>query len=132
MKTGIRILMLWMLALTFGAIESRAEDCMNKDDWTAWINKMPPPPDSLHVVGSVLAMNMGQTASLTRAVPQGINPAILILDLKMVQKPGIWPQAVVPRLVRFDIKDYAEAPHSQVTIRSSAECSVTIDVEAAH
>jgi hypothetical protein len=76
-------------------------------------------------------MNMGQTASLTRAVPQGINPAILILDLKMVQKPGIWPQAVVPRLVRFDIKDYAEAPHSQVTIRSSAECSVTIDVEAA-
>lgn len=131
MRTAIRIWVVCALALACGAIESRAEECMNKDAWKAWIDKMPPPPDSIHVVGSVLAMNMGQTPKLTRAVPQGPNPTILILDLTMEQKPGIWAQVVVPRLARFEESNYTES-HSQVTIRSGAECSVTIDVDTAH
>lgn len=128
MKTAIRIWVVCALALACGAIESRAADCMNKDDWSAWINKMPPPPDSFHVVGKLMASNPGQTAKLTPAVPQGVNPAILILDLKMEQKPGMWPQVLVPILARYDVDPYTGA-HSQVTIRKDAECSITIDVK---
>ena len=34
--------------------------------------------------------------------PQGINPAILMLDLHLVQKPGMWPQVLAVAHARYD------------------------------
>jgi hypothetical protein len=63
-------------------------------DWHAWLNTMPPGPHELHVAGDVLVGNPGIKAVLTMKEPQGINPAILMLDLHLVQEPGMWPQVL--------------------------------------
>jgi hypothetical protein len=52
-------------------------------DWHAWINAMPPGPSVLHVTGTVSVPDGNQIVTLVRAVPQGFNPRILILDLEM-------------------------------------------------
>lgn len=71
-------------------------------DWYAWINLMPPPPDDFHVVGEVYVPNPGVDPFLTPRVPQGTNPTILQLDLYLCQQPGIWPQVFVWKPVRYD------------------------------
>ena len=75
---------------------------MNTRNWYAWINKMPPPPDDFHVVGEVEVPNPGVEALLTVRSPQGINPDILLLDLHLFQKPGVWPQVVTWVQARYD------------------------------
>lgn len=71
-------------------------------DWYAWLNTMPPPPDDFHVIGDVTVGNPGIEAMLTMREPQGFNPAILMLDLHLVQKPGMWIQLVTCVQARFD------------------------------
>lgn len=75
---------------------------MNTRNWYAWIDKMPPPPDAFHVVGEVEVPNPGVEALLCVRSPQGINPAILLLDLHLVQKPGMWPQVLTWVQTRYD------------------------------
>lgn len=75
---------------------------MNTRNWYAWIDKMPPPPDQFHVVGEVEVANPGVEALLQVRNPQGINPAILLLDLHLVQNPGMWPQVITWVQARYD------------------------------
>lgn len=70
--------------------------------WMAWINKMPPPPDALHVRGQVSVPNAGVDVFLYRKEPQGINPTVLLLDVVLVQRPGIWPQVVVTKPATYE------------------------------
>jgi hypothetical protein len=54
------------------------------ESWSAWIDAMPSPdqtPPTLHVKGQVDVHHQALNVSLQRAVPQGFNPAILILDI---------------------------------------------------
>jgi hypothetical protein len=51
----------------------------------------------LHVCGEILVANPGVEVILLKREPQGINPAILILDLLLIQRPGIWPMVVVSK-----------------------------------
>ncbi|MGE7959155.1 hypothetical protein ACQKQA_21690 [Pseudomonas sp. NPDC089530] len=74
---------------------------INCKNWHAWLDTMPPKPDELHVVGDVEVANPGVTAYLTVRVPQGINPAILLLDLHLFQRPGHWIQQVTCTQARF-------------------------------
>ncbi|MGR2681370.1 MULTISPECIES: hypothetical protein [Chromobacterium] len=71
-------------------------------NWHAWLNAMPGHPKSLHVAGDVVVANPGVEAVLTMREPQGINPAILMLDLHLVQKPGMWPQVLAVANARYD------------------------------
>lgn len=71
-------------------------------DWYAWINRMPPPPDDFHVAGEVLVTNPGIEPLLAPKEPQGINPAILLMDLLLCQRPGIWPEVLTWKAVRYD------------------------------
>jgi hypothetical protein len=64
-------------------------------NWHAWINKMPPPPERLHVWGEVEVSNPGVEVALFKRQPQGINPTIILLDLFLIQRPGIWPDLVM-------------------------------------
>lgn len=49
----------------------------------------------IKVSGLVRVGNPGIKAVLSYAVPQGINPEILLLRLDLVQRPGFWPSVVV-------------------------------------
>ena len=88
--------------------EARVDGCclpcadLQSRDWYAWINRMPPPPDDFHVTGEVLVANPGVEPLLTPKEPQGINPKILLMDLLLCQKPGIWPQVLTWKAVRYD------------------------------
>jgi hypothetical protein len=69
-------------------------------NWSAWVNLMPPRPTpggTLHVTGEVDTQSM-DLAFLEKAIPQGINPAILLLNLVVVT--GIVPVAN-PQKVHF-------------------------------
>jgi len=50
-------------------------------NWHAWHDWMPGKPPTLHVVGVVRCPSAGYTVTLKPAAPQGINPAIYILEL---------------------------------------------------
>lgn len=71
-------------------------------DWHAWLNAMPPGPESFHVTGEVLVGNPGVLAQLSVKHPQGINSDILLLDLNLVQQPGMWAQVMTWAQARFD------------------------------
>ncbi|WP_375414793.1 hypothetical protein [uncultured Bradyrhizobium sp.] len=91
-------------------------------DWEAVADMMPPKPFSLRVTGKVKG-NEGQTVELAPAVPQGINPEILILELT-IQGRGAKPA---------DLDGAYEDPkydgqYKQVTIRYEAE-TVTVDIK---
>ena len=55
--------------------------------WQANHDFMPPQPARLSVTGTCQMPTPGYKLSLEKATPQGINPAILLLNLK-IQKPG--------------------------------------------
>lgn len=77
-------------------------DGVKTSSWYAWNNLMPPKPDDFHVIGQVEVPNPGVEALLSERVPQGINPKILLLDLVLLQKPGVWPRIITTKEARFD------------------------------
>jgi hypothetical protein len=86
-------------------------------NWFAWNDLMPPQPPSFHIIGDVQVPNPGVDLLLTEKVPQGINPTIILLDLHFIQRPGIWPQMVVTKQVRFD---KARAQYSRAEVFSGS------------
>jgi hypothetical protein len=78
-------------------------------------NEMPPGPHRLHVRAIVEVPTPGYTAKLVKAVPQGINPAILLLKVVTTKLPGIWPQVVVDTLAAYDDNKY-KGNYKQVTV----------------
>lgn len=133
MKTSIRILMICTLALACGAIESRAAECsLQKADWSAWIDKMPPTPDAFYVVGRITLPSPGHVARLAPAVPQGTTDTTLILKLEVKQESEA-ASVMTPGIARYDLNPYSGKPlYSAVTIHSGLDCSITIDVTTAH
>jgi hypothetical protein len=71
-------------------------------DWYAWNDRMPPRPDKFHITGEVLVPNPGVKVLLLPREPQGINPKYLLLDLLLVQQPGVWPQVQVWKPARYE------------------------------
>ena len=91
---------------------------------------MPPAPFSLRVHSRIEAPTPAFTAFLQKAVPQGINPAILILDVVLVQKPGTVIQVVTEIDADYEDKNY-KGKHTQATVRYGDE-SKTVDVQIVH
>ena len=104
--------------------------CSNADsrDWHAWINLMPPGPNQLHVIGEVQVPNPGVDPILVTKHPQGINPSILLLDLHLIQRPGIWPDVVVWKQARYD-KIVHGAQYRQVQVFCGSKVIADIPVE---
>ena len=96
--------------------------------WRATINKMPPPPDVLHVRGQVEVPNPGVDVFLNRRNPQGINLTILLLDLVLVQQPGQWPQVLVTKLATYEEKE-RDLAYVTVEIHREGQPVVSIPVE---
>lgn len=92
--------------------------------WHAWINRMPPGPPTLHVVGEVMLPASGSAATLIAKSPQGINPRILLLDLVTTLGSG----ALVPTPVRYDVSAEGVAP-GEVHIFRNGVVQVRLDVQ---
>lgn len=73
----------------------------NCSDWSAVHDFMPPRPARLTVTGQCTFPTPGYKVSLKRKVPQGINPAILILEKVVVAPTGIVPQLVTKVPVQY-------------------------------
>ena len=83
--------------------------------WRAVQDNMPPGPPTLTVTGRCTFPTSGYKVTLKEAVPQGINPAILLLR-KTVRKPtGITLPVVTTVKVRF-VKKNATTRYTNVTI----------------
>ena len=93
-------------------------------------NLQPPGPAHFYVVATVQVPSPGYTASLKKAVPQGINPAILLLNVVTKRKLGIWPPVVTDVDARYDDRNY-KGKYKQVTVlygRESTTARVQIVV----
>jgi hypothetical protein len=99
--------------------------------WYAWNDLMPPRPDEVHVIGEVLVPNPGVEPELTYRIPQGINPAILLLDLRLVQKAGLWPEILTWKPVRYSAV-LGVTTYSQAVILHGNETLVGLDAETVH
>ncbi|MGH1539579.1 MAG: hypothetical protein ACRBHB_04095 [Arenicella sp.] len=103
---------------------------METRNWYAWLNEMPPKPDDFHVTGEVYVANPGVKALLTVKEPQGINPDVLLLDLHLVQQPGMWPQMMTWAQARYDsVICPGGVLYKQVEIFYENESIATMDVE---
>lgn len=94
--------------------------------WFAWIDDLPGPQRSLHVVGTVIVPTPGFEAKLEPASPQGINPKELILDLHVRPRPGIWPAIVTALHVRY--QQPAQVDYTGVLVREPDGDAVHIPV----
>lgn len=101
-------------------------------DWAAWVNLMmpgPTPSGTLHVVGKV-DTHSANFAFLEKAVPQGINPAILLLNLRT--ETGIAP-AANPQNVSYTEALSAKDQYSEVQVWCHGKLEATITkIEEVH
>lgn len=101
-------------------------------DWDAWIDLMPGPKSpTLHVKGSVETTSGNQFPELSEAIPQGINPKILILVLgiKSTGNPGTDPVEYRPATFSKPAK---KGQYSQVDIRWEGDIIESIPVKEVH
>jgi hypothetical protein len=96
------------------------------ENFSAWINKQPPGPASLIVNGTITVPTGGWSASLTRAQPQGTNPNILLLDLRLSKPTGTETQVISDITGRYEESPPARE-YTDVTI-THADGSFTIPV----
>lgn len=93
--------------------------------WQAWLDTMPgPSTPTLHVTGQCIAPTTGYKIRLVPAVPQGINPKILLLK-KVVTKPtGI----VLPVVTKVDVH-YTKKTKTRYTHVTILPDGVTVKVK---
>jgi len=101
-STAHRIVDVSAATTSGGPTEGASSRSTRTSNWFAWNNLMPPGPPSFHIVGEVQVPNPGVDVLMTERMPQGINPAIILLDLHLVQRAGIWPQHVVVKQAHFE------------------------------
>lgn len=83
--------------------------------WNAWEDQMPPGPATLHVTGKCKFPTHGYKVKLKKAVPQGINPAILLLK-KVVTAPS-GPVTQMPEVVEVKYQQRVKkGQYKRVTI----------------
>ncbi|MCM4155991.1 hypothetical protein [Gramella sp. AN32] len=84
-------------------------------------------PETLYVHGSIMTYRADDIIEINVASPQGINPSILVLDLKV--QPGNGPMKGTPKPFNLQLSEDSAKNFSQVTIRYSEDASVTVNVE---
>jgi hypothetical protein len=83
--------------------------------WAAVEDRMPPGPPTLRVTGQCKFPTHGFKVTLKKAVPQGINPKILLLNKVVTPPSGIVIQT--PEVVQVSYKQKVKAgQYTNVTI----------------
>jgi hypothetical protein len=86
---------------------------IDTSDWYAWIGAG---RGRLHVKGTIHLPTPGYQASLALAEPEADNPRSLILDLKIVEKPGTWPEIITLLTVAYEV-DHHDPSCERVLVR---------------
>jgi hypothetical protein len=92
--------------------------------WKAVLNMMPPGPSVLRVTGKCVFPKHGFKVTLKEAVPQGINPAILLLQKTVKPPTGI--VIPTPQVVNVTFTKKTKTKYKKVTILPEG---VTINVQ---
>ena len=92
--------------------------------WKAVLNRMPPGPSILRVTGKCIFPKHGFKVTLKEAVPQGINPAILLLRKTVKAPTGI--VIPTPQVVNVTFTKKTNTKYQKVTILPDG---VTINVQ---
>jgi len=97
-------------------------------NWVAWEVNLRTNLKGLRVKGDVTLPTPGYTVILNKAIPQGINPAQLILRLSIVKIPGIFPEIVTTQPVFWGDDDEPDSiSYDSVLILLPDGNRVTID-----
>ena len=94
----------------------RADDQKNEDRWRAWA-VTEGEHTKLVVEGIYAQGGPGIVVQVKPATPQGINPKILILDVKTATLPGIWPAILQPVPAHYLKNGYQKDQYTSVHIR---------------
>lgn len=78
------------------------ETAGNCHNWSAWHDRQPPGPHTLHVRGECEFPTAGYSVDLRRRKPQGINLKDLLLDRVVNEPSGPAPQAVPVVEARYE------------------------------
>lgn len=102
---------------------SQQQDTTQKGEWAAWVNTMPGTgKPTLHVSGAIMAGPEKVRYELARAEPQGINPKILILEVRPAPTNG------TNRIdLRFQEEVQGKDQFTSIEIRIGGRQSVMID-----
>ena len=93
-------------------------------NWKAWHSRMPRQPAILRVQGQCEFPAAGYKAELRRAFRQGVDPAILILDLVIIKPSGVASGGPTRQEIRYEEKTHQH--YQQVQIRPD---DVVVQVE---
>lgn len=99
--------------------------------WKAELNLMPISPRPLRVTGEVKTTAGNLKPRLKMAKPQGINPAILILDLAIVDTGGPGTTDVTFRPARY-AKPAKQGQYQEVNIRFDGKIIARAKVTESH
>jgi hypothetical protein len=104
---------------------------INSRNWAAYENRQPPFDPSavqFYVIGQVETTNSAKKPILRRAIPQGFNPKILILNLTIEDSGGIGTTDINYRDTRFD-DQIGEGQYSDVQIMYESELQAATPVQ---
>lgn len=85
-------------------------------------------PPRLTVTGTIFTPTSKDKIIIKKAVPQGINPTILLLDLEV--KVAEAPMKMTPKRFNYENSSKEAGSYKQVTINdiNESENSITVDV----
>lgn len=97
-------------------------------DLSAWANKMPPGPFSLHAIGKITAPTPCYDATAEYAGDDKSNPPVYRLKISLRQHPGICIQKLTDIPFRYAQSNYV-GNHANMTIFSDQDSkTIPIDV----
>ncbi len=94
-------------------------------NWKAVENRQPPGV-RLKVTGTVTTTRSNQEPRLTKAVPQGINPAILLLDLSIETSADVGSDVMGKRDVEYN-EEIQAGQYTSIDIRFGGKTIKVID-----
>jgi hypothetical protein len=98
----------------------------NTANWYAWNNLLPPGPPTFFIIGNVDVPNPEVDVHLAVRNSPGSNSTKLLVDLVLVQRPGVWPRTVVRKHVHLE---KAKAAYKEVDIYCGSALIAKVPVE---
>lgn len=105
------------------SLPNRELDC----EWSAVQDFMPPGPPTLRVRGVCTMPTPGYRLTLTRAEPQGFNPAVLLLEMEVEPPADPVIQVLTPTPVEYE--EEGDQRYTDVQIQPQG---TVIPVQAVH
>lgn len=102
-------------------------NCGTKEDWTAVLDLMPPGPPRLTVVGTADCTTTGyKNVRLEPVRPPGINPEILLLELKWEAPSGAAGDIITPHPIKYEERNSRQYEEVEIVNCGNKKIKVTI------